>query len=68
MVAGQLVGIAMGVQLVSEKIRAVPDFPPKLKLLLEHIILSHHGSLELHHRAASGSVAFSSSRQSGLKV
>jgi 3'-5' exoribonuclease len=36
----------MGVQLVSEKIRAVPDFPPKLKLLLEHIILSHHGALE----------------------
>lgn len=45
--AGQLVGhIVMGVQLISEKIRAVPDFPPKLKLLLEHIILSHHGSLE----------------------
>jgi 3'-5' exoribonuclease len=45
--AGQLVGhIVMGVQLVSDKIRAVPDFPPKLKLLLEHIILSHHGSLE----------------------
>jgi 3'-5' exoribonuclease len=45
--AGQLVGhIVMGVQLVSEKIRAIPDFPPKLKLLLEHIILSHHGSLE----------------------
>jgi 3'-5' exoribonuclease len=45
--AGQLVGhIVMGVQLVSEKIRAVPGFPPKLKLLLEHMILSHHGSLE----------------------
>jgi 3'-5' exoribonuclease len=46
-VAGQLIGhIAMGVQLVGEKIRALPDFPPKLKLLLEHIILSHHGALE----------------------
>ena len=45
--AGQLVGhIVMGVQLVSEKIRAVPGFPPKLKLPLEHMILSHHGSLE----------------------
>ncbi len=45
--AGQLVGhIVMGVQLVGEKIHAIPDFPPKLKLLLEHIILSHHGALE----------------------
>ena len=24
----------------------MPGFPPKLKLLLEHMILSHHGSLE----------------------
>jgi 3'-5' exoribonuclease len=45
--AGQLVGhIVMGVQLVGEKIRGIPGFPPKLKLLLEHMILSHHGSLE----------------------
>jgi 3'-5' exoribonuclease len=45
--AGQLVGhIVIGVQLVGEKIRGIPGFPPKLQLLLEHIILSHHGSLE----------------------
>jgi 3'-5' exoribonuclease len=45
--AGQLVGhIVMGVQLVGETIRGIPEFPPKLQLLLEHMILSHHGSLE----------------------
>lgn len=45
--SGQLVGhIVGGLQIVNEKMRAVPGFPPKLKLLLEHIILSHHGELE----------------------
>jgi 3'-5' exoribonuclease len=45
--SGQLVGhIVAGLQIVNDKMRAVPDFPPKLKLLLEHIILSHHGELE----------------------
>jgi 3'-5' exoribonuclease len=45
--AGQLVGhIVIGLQRVGEAIRSIPDFPPKLKLLLDHIILSHHGSLE----------------------
>ncbi|MFB3923840.1 MAG: 3'-5' exoribonuclease YhaM family protein [Terriglobia bacterium] len=44
---GQLVGhISMGLDLVSEKIRQIPDFPADLKDLLEHIILSHHGELE----------------------
>jgi len=44
---GQLLGhIAIGVRMMSEKLRAFPDFPPPLRNLLEHIILSHHGQLE----------------------
>jgi 3'-5' exoribonuclease len=44
---GQLLGhIAIGLRMMSEKLRAFPDFPPPLRNLLEHIILSHHGQLE----------------------
>ena len=44
---GQLLGhIAIGVRMMSEKLQAFPDFPPPLRNLLEHIILSHHGQLE----------------------
>ena len=44
---GQLIGhIQIGLSLVNDKARQVPDFPPKLKLLLDHMILSHHGELE----------------------
>ncbi|MGA2077628.1 MAG: HD domain-containing protein [Terriglobia bacterium] len=44
---GQLLGhIAMGLEIVQEKIRQIPAFPPELKSQLEHIILSHHGKLE----------------------
>jgi 3'-5' exoribonuclease len=44
---GQLLGhIAMGLEIVQEKIRQIPRFPPELKSQLEHIILSHHGKLE----------------------
>ncbi len=44
---GQLVGhISMGVEMVREKVRLIPDFPPELWDRLEHIILSHHGKLE----------------------
>jgi 3'-5' exoribonuclease len=44
---GQLLGhIAIGVRMLSDKLRAFPDFPPELRNLLEHIILSHHGQLE----------------------
>ena len=44
---GQLLGhIVIGVQMVEEKSRALPDFPPKLRMLVEHMILSHHGQLE----------------------
>ncbi len=44
---GQLVGhisIAMG--MLREKIQALPDFPDKLRILVEHMILSHHGQYD----------------------
>jgi 3'-5' exoribonuclease len=44
---GQLLGhIQIGVQMVLEKLRAIPDFPPRLRDLVVHMILSHHGELE----------------------
>jgi 3'-5' exoribonuclease len=44
---GQLLGhIVIGIQLVEDHLRSLPDFPPKLRLLLEHMMLSHHGELE----------------------
>jgi 3'-5' exoribonuclease len=44
---GQLLGhIIIGLRMIHEKISAQPDFPPKLCTLVEHLILSHHGSLE----------------------
>jgi 3'-5' exoribonuclease len=44
---GQLIGhIQIGVRMVGDKLRGLPDFPPLLRTLLEHMILSHHGKLE----------------------
>ena len=44
---GQLVGhIVIGLRLLHEKLQRFPDFPPKLRILVEHMILSHHGELE----------------------
>jgi 3'-5' exoribonuclease len=44
---GQLVGhISMGIEMVRDKIRLIPDFPAELWDRLEHVILSHHGKLE----------------------
>ncbi len=44
---GQLLGhIAIGLRMVGDKIRDLPDFPPRLRTLVEHMILSHHGALE----------------------
>ncbi len=44
---GQLLGHMMiALRLVGEKIACVPDFPPKLRNLVEHLIVSHHGRLE----------------------
>lgn len=44
---GQLLGhIAMGMEFVGVRIRAIPDFPRKLENELKHCILAHHGELE----------------------
>jgi 3'-5' exoribonuclease len=44
---GQLLGhIAIASRMVYEKLRGLPDFPPKLRAMVEHLILSHHGKLE----------------------
>lgn len=44
---GQLVGhIAIGLRLIEQKLRDLPEFPDRLRLLVEHLVISHHGSLE----------------------
>lgn len=44
---GQLIGhISMGTEMVRDKVRQIPNFPPELWDRLQHIILSHHGKLE----------------------
>ena len=44
---GQMLGhITLGIAMIEKKTAAIPDFPPRLKLLLEHIVLSHHGKHE----------------------
>jgi len=45
--SGQLLGhIVLGLRIIDEKLRLVPDFPAKLRLLVEHLMISHHGELE----------------------
>ncbi len=44
---GQLLGhITIGIRMIEEKLRTLPDFPPRLRALVEHMVLSHHGQLE----------------------
>ena len=44
---GKLIGhITIGVEMVSEKIAAVPGFPGELAMLLKHLLISHHGEYE----------------------
>jgi 3'-5' exoribonuclease len=44
---GQLLGhITIALGMVADKLRGLPDFPPPLRSLVEHMILSHHGQLE----------------------
>ncbi len=46
-VEGTLLGhIQMGMELVEKTIDTLPNFPPRLKTLVLHMILSHHGKLE----------------------
>lgn len=44
---GQLLGhIMIGTEMISERIRQISDFPPRLASELKHCILAHHGELE----------------------
>ena len=44
---GQLLGhITIMLRMVDQKCRQIPDFPAKWKMLVEHMILSHHGKYE----------------------
>jgi 3'-5' exoribonuclease len=44
---GQLLGhIVLGLRLLARKFDGLPDFPPRLRALVEHIVVSHHGELE----------------------
>ena len=44
---GQLLGhIIIGTEMVSERMRTIEGFPPKLATELKHCILAHHGELE----------------------
>jgi 3'-5' exoribonuclease len=43
---GQLLGhIVIGLRMVEDKLHGLPGFPPKLRLLVEHMLISHHGEL-----------------------
>jgi 3'-5' exoribonuclease len=44
---GQLLGhIQIGLRMIDDAIRGIPGFPPRLRALVEHMVLSHHGELE----------------------
>jgi 3'-5' exoribonuclease len=44
---GQLVGhISIGMGMLERKLASLPEFPPRLRMLVQHLILSHHGRLE----------------------
>jgi 3'-5' exoribonuclease len=43
---GQLLGhIIIAMRMIAGNIHAVEGFPPKLRMLVEHMVLSHHGEL-----------------------
>ena len=44
---GQLLGhIVIGVEMIDDAIRTIPDFPTRLASELKHCIVAHHGELE----------------------
>lgn len=44
---GQLLGhITIGVGMIDRKMDAIPDFPLNLRVLVQHLVLSHHGKYE----------------------
>ena len=45
--AGQLLGhITIGIEMIERKIAVIPDFPAELRVLVTHLVLSHHGRYE----------------------
>ncbi len=46
-IEGQLLGhITIGIRMVEARIAGIPEFPSRLRTLVLHLILSHHGRLE----------------------
>jgi 3'-5' exoribonuclease len=44
---GQMLGhIVIGLGMARDRMAAIPGFPPKLRMLVEHIIISHHGQYD----------------------
>jgi 3'-5' exoribonuclease len=44
---GQLLGhMVIALRMIGDKVCALPGFPPKLRILVEHMVISHHGHLE----------------------
>jgi 3'-5' exoribonuclease len=44
---GQLLGhMIIELEMLQAKLAAMPDFPPELKTLIEHLIISHHGQYD----------------------
>jgi 3'-5' exoribonuclease len=44
---GQLIGhIVIGCEMINEKIKEIPDFPPVLAAEVRHCIIAHHGEYE----------------------
>ncbi len=44
---GQLLGhITIGIGMLRDKVATLPGFPERLRILVEHIILSHHGRFD----------------------
>ncbi len=44
---GQMLGhITIGIRMIEEKIAMIPNFPAAKRLLVEHLVLSHHGKYE----------------------
>jgi 3'-5' exoribonuclease len=44
---GQLLGhMIIELEMLHAKLAQIPDFPPQMKILVEHLIISHHGQYE----------------------
>jgi 3'-5' exoribonuclease len=44
---GKLLGhIAIGLEMIDQKIKSLHNFPPDLELMIKHTLLSHHGRFE----------------------